>query len=48
MKTIKQYKEKSIYYSNVLFGGRLAQYAYLDMDDTIEAALYLAKKELNS
>lgn len=28
----------------ILFGGRLAQYKYYDMDDTIEAALNMAKK----
>ena len=28
----------------VLFGGRLAQYAYADMDDTVAAALALCKK----
>ena len=27
---------------NVLFGGRLAQYKYFDMDDTVEEALLLA------
>ena len=31
---------------NVLFGGRLAQYAYFDMDDTVEAALRLAEQNL--
>ena len=31
---------------NVIFGGRLGQYAYFDMDDTIAAALDLAEKEL--
>lgn len=30
----------------VLFGGRLAQYRYLDMDKTVAAALALAQKEL--
>ncbi len=30
----------------VLFGGRLAQYAYFDMDDTVEAALQLAEQNL--
>lgn len=30
---------------NVLFGGRLAQYTYADMDDTIAAALALWEKE---
>lgn len=31
---------------NVLFGGRLAQYTYADMDDTVAAALALCKTEL--
>ncbi len=30
----------------VLFGGRLAQYKYYDMDDTVEAALELAEKTI--
>jgi len=30
-----------------LFGGRLAEYKYYDMDDTIESALKLCKEELN-
>lgn len=30
----------------VIFGGRLGQYTYADMDDTIAAALEMAKKEL--
>lgn len=33
---------------NILFGGRLAQYTYADMDDTIAAALEMARKELTS
>ena len=32
---------------NVIFGGRLATYAYADMDDTIAAALRLASEQLN-
>lgn len=32
---------------NIIFGGRLGQYAYFDMDDTVEAALNLASKELS-
>lgn len=31
----------------VLFGGRLAQYKYYDMDDAIDAALKFAEKELS-
>ncbi len=40
---MKKYKEEALHCTNVLFGGRLAQYAYFDMDDTIEAALTLWK-----
>lgn len=45
-KLFKQYNELASQYPNVLFGGRLAQYSYIDMDDTIELALNLAEKEL--
>ena len=31
-------------FNKFLFGGRLAQYSYFDMDDTVEAALNLARK----
>ena len=31
---------------NVIFGGRLGNYKYYDMDKTIEASLELCKKEL--
>jgi UDP-galactopyranose mutase len=44
-KLLHQYNELAAQYPNVLFGGRLAQYAYIDMDDTIELALNLAEKE---
>ena len=37
MKLFQQQQEK------VLFGGRLAQYTYADMDDTVAAALKLWK-----
>ena len=33
---------------NVLFGGRLASYRYMDMDGVVAAALELMKKELGS
>ncbi|MDE6016998.1 MAG: UDP-galactopyranose mutase [Acetatifactor sp.] len=33
---------------NVLFGGRLGQYRYYDMDKVIEAALEMAASEINS
>lgn len=42
-----KYKEKSQQYPNLLFGGRLGQYAYFDMDDSVEAAMTLAEKEFN-
>ena len=32
---------------NVIFGGRLGQYKYFDMDKTIEAALAMVKEELS-
>ena len=41
-----KYKEKSEQYSNLHFGGRLGQYAYFDMDDSVMAAMRLAEKEL--
>jgi UDP-galactopyranose mutase len=42
-----KYKEKSALLSNVYFGGRLADYAYYDMDKTITNALELAKRCFN-
>ncbi len=42
-----EYKKLAANHPNVIFGGRLGQYAYLDMDDTVAAALSLAKKELS-
>ena len=32
---------------NVLFGGRLGQYKYYDMDKVIRAALNMVKEEMN-
>ena len=43
---VRQYKELAAERKDVLFGGRLAQYAYFDMDDTVAAALELCKKTL--
>ena len=46
---LAQYKELANKPENkekYLFGGRLADYKYYDMDDTIEAALTLCKQEL--
>lgn len=37
----QKYRELAKQQKKVLFGGRLAQYTYADMDDTIEAALSL-------
>ncbi|MCC8036217.1 MAG: UDP-galactopyranose mutase, partial [Rikenellaceae bacterium] len=44
----QRYRELADRTPGVLFGGRLAQYAYLDMDDTVEAALALARRELQA
>lgn len=44
--TMRRYKALAAAEPNVLFGGRLADYAYYDMDDTVEAALRLCDKEL--
>ena len=41
----KQYQELAQQQERVLFGGRLAQYTYADMDDTVAAALKLWEKE---
>lgn len=42
---VRKYKELAAERKNVLFGGRLAQYAYADMDDTVAAALTLWNKQ---
>lgn len=39
----KQYQQFSRQYSNVIFGGRLGQYRYYDMDQTISAALRVSE-----
>lgn len=41
-----KYKEEASQYPHLYFGGRLGQYAYFDMDDSIKAAMDLAEKEL--
>ena len=41
----KAYRDMANQEKHVLFGGRLAQYAYFDMDDTVNAALLMAKEE---
>ena len=42
----KKYQELAAKEKNLLIGGRLANYAYYDMDKTIEAALDLVNREL--
>ena len=44
----QKYKELAQQLPNVLFGGRLAQYAYADMDDTVNAALTSWRKQTNN
>ena len=43
----EQYKALAEAEGNVIFGGRLGEYKYYDMDKTIEVALAAAKKELS-
>ena len=43
----QKYKELADKQSNVIFGGRLGEYKYYDMDKVIEVALDVCKKELN-
>lgn len=42
-----RYKELAKQEKNVIFGGRLGEYKYYDMDAVIASALELCKKELN-
>ena len=42
----EKYKELAAKEKNVIFGGRLGNYKYYDMDKVIEAALETAEKEL--
>ncbi len=42
----KRYEELAKKEKNVIFGGRLGQYRYFDMDDTIDEALKLADRML--
>ncbi len=41
-----KYKTLADKQSKVIFGGRLAEYKYYDMDDVIDCAMTMAKKEL--
>ncbi len=42
-----QYRELASKESNVIFGGRLAEYKYYDMDDVIESAFSKYQEEVN-
>ena len=44
---VKQYKELADAEKKVIFGGRLGEYKYYDMDAVIASALDMASKELN-
>ncbi len=44
----EQYQALAQRQKNVLFGGRLAQYTYADMDDTVAASLALWSKEVST
>ena len=45
-KLYEQYKKLAEKENNIIFGGRLAEYKYYDMDDVIKSALNLVQKEL--
>ena len=45
-KLFEEYKKLAEQEKNVIFGGRLGNYKYYDMDKVIEAALETVKKEL--
>lgn len=42
-----EYKKLADEEPNVIFGGRLGEYKYYDMDATISSALDLCRKELD-
>ena len=42
----KKYRERADKESNLILGGRLAEYKYYDMDKVIESAFQLVEKEL--
>ena len=46
-KLANEYRELASKEDNVIFGGRLAEYKYYDMDDVIKTAFELANKELD-
>lgn len=45
---VAEYRQMARSMDNVIFGGRLGQYAYFDMDDTVDEALKLAEKEMGN
>lgn len=47
-KKYQKYRELSLTETNVIFGGRLAEYKYYDMHQVIASALTKSKKELSS
>ena len=42
----EKYRELALKEKNVIFGGRLAEYKYYDMDDVIKSAFDVFKGEL--
>ena len=46
MELYRKYLELAKDYPNIIFGGRLGEYRYYDMDDVIAAALKMAKEIL--
>ncbi|MDD2973329.1 MAG: UDP-galactopyranose mutase [Lachnospiraceae bacterium] len=47
-KLFSQYQELAAKENGVLFGGRLGQYKYYDMDKVIQAALHMVEEESNT
>lgn len=45
-KLYQKYLDLAKQKNNVIFGGRLGEYKYYDMDKVIERSLFLVKKEL--
>ena len=44
-KIYEKYKKLSLKEKNIIFGGRLAEYKYYDMDKVVQSALELVKNE---
>lgn len=47
MTVYQKYADEAQKFNNVYFGGRLGEYKYYDMEDTIKSAITLSKKLLN-